>query len=72
MKESSNAFEDEFLTTKQIAEALGKNLSTVQRWYRKGEIPAARIGNSYIVRRRDFDEWFESRLTTHNQGDLSG
>jgi excisionase family DNA binding protein len=62
MRKEVPTFEDEFLTTKQIADALKKNLSTIQRWCREGKIPAARIEGTYIVRRQDFDYWFKSKL----------
>jgi excisionase family DNA binding protein len=61
MERESSTFEDEFLTTKQIANALKKNLGTVQRWCREGKIPAAKIEGTYVVRRKDFDEWFNSK-----------
>jgi len=56
-----STFEDEFLTTKQIADALKKNLGTVQRWCREGKLPAAKIEGTYIVRKTDFDDWFKSK-----------
>ncbi len=61
MENESPAFEDEFLTTKQIADALKKNLGTIQRWCREGKLPAAKIEGTYIVRRIDFDDWFRSK-----------
>ena len=61
---SPTTFEEEFLTTKQIAKALKKSLSTIQRWCRDGKIPAAKIEGTYIVRRQDFEEWFGSKLST--------
>ena len=61
MEKESSAFEDEFLTTKQIADALKKNLGTIQRWCREGKLPAAKIECTYIVRRTDFDDWFKSK-----------
>ncbi|MFC1719492.1 helix-turn-helix domain-containing protein [Candidatus Poribacteria bacterium] len=61
MEKESPAFEDEFLTTKQIADALKKNLGTIQRWCREGKLPAAKIEGTYIVRRVDFDDWFSSK-----------
>jgi len=61
MERESSTFEDEFLTTKQIANALKKNLGTVQRWCREGRIPAAKIEGTYVVRRKDFDEWFNAK-----------
>ena len=62
MRREFSMFDDEFLTTKQIADALKKNLGTIQRWCREGKIPAARIEGTYIVRRQDFDDWFRSKL----------
>jgi len=62
MRRELSNFDDDFLTTKQIADALKKNLGTVQRWCREGKIPAARIEGTYIIRRQDFDEWFKSKM----------
>jgi len=62
MRREFSMFDDEFLTTKQIADALKKNLGTIQRWCREGKIPAARIEGTYIVRRQDFEDWFKSKL----------
>ena len=61
MEKGAPAFEDEFLTTKQIADALKKNVGTIQRWCREGRLPAAKIEGTYVVRRTDFDEWFSSK-----------
>lgn len=63
MTERPLEFEDEFLTTDEIAKALKKNLGTIQRWCREGKIPAAKIEGTYIVRRKDFDEWFKAKLS---------
>ncbi len=64
MEKAPPAFEEEFLTTQQIADALKKNLGTIQRWCREGKIPAAKIEGTYIVRRTDFDDWFRSKQST--------
>ncbi len=61
MEKEVSVFEDEFLTTKQIANALKKNLGTIQRWCREGRLPAAKIEGTYVVRRKDFNEWFSSK-----------
>ena len=61
MENEVPVFEDEFLTTKQIANALKKNLGTIQRWCREGRLPAAKIEGTYVVRRTDFDKWFSSK-----------
>ena len=63
MVEKPPVFEDEFLTTDQVARALKKNLGTIQRWCREGKIPAAKIEGTYIIRRQDFDEWFKTKLS---------
>lgn len=62
MMKEPTIFDDEFLTTKQIADALKKNLGTIQRWCREGKIPAARIEGTYIIRKQDFENWFKSKL----------
>ena len=67
MEKDYSSFEDDFLTTKQIADALKKNLGTVQRWCREGKLPAAKIEGTYIVRRVDFDEWFRSKQSFPQQ-----
>lgn len=54
--------EEEFLTPEDIARMLRRNIATIQRWCREGELPAARIGRHYLVRRADFEKWFESKL----------
>ena len=54
--------EEEFLTPEDIARMLKKNIATIQRWCREGELPAARIGRSYFVRSADFENWFGSKL----------
>ncbi|MBD3182378.1 helix-turn-helix domain-containing protein [Candidatus Poribacteria bacterium] len=56
-------FEDEFLTTKQLAQALKKNLATIQRWCREGKLPAVKIEGSYIIRKKDFEEWYVEKLS---------
>lgn len=61
MKTRASILNSEFLTTGQIAEALGKSLGTIQRWCREGRIPAAKIEGTYLIRKTDFDEWFDSK-----------
>ena len=62
MRESSVTFEDGFLTTKEIARALKKNLNTIQRWCKEGKLPAAKIEGTYLVRKQDFEDWFKSKM----------
>ena len=64
MLRDASTFEDEFLTTRQVADALKKNLGTIQRWCREGKIPAARIEGTYIIRKQDFENWYRFKLTS--------
>lgn len=54
---------NEFLTTEELAILLKKNVATVQRWCREGLLPAAKIGRSYIIRKKDFEDWYQSKLS---------
>lgn len=57
---------DEFLNTEEIARVLKKNVATIQRWCREGELPAAKLGRTYMVRKRDFEEWFKAKMLGAN------
>jgi len=63
---------DEFMNTEDIAKILKKNVATIQRWCREGELPAAKLGRTYMVRKQDFERWYKDKMskcnTTHNQG----
>lgn len=59
---ASGKGEEEFLIPEDIAKMLHRNIATIQRWCREGELPAARIGRSYFVRSADFKKWFKSKL----------
>lgn len=50
---------DEFLSIEEAAKLLGVDYKTIYRLVRSGEIPAARIGRVYRIKRRDLDEFFE-------------
>jgi excisionase family DNA binding protein len=49
------------LTVKDIAAITDRSISTVQKWMRKGYIPAVRIGNEYRVSKADLNEWWKGR-----------
>lgn len=57
--------EKEFLTSKDIARALGYHIQTVRRYLREGIIPAIRLKGEYRVRREDFDRFLEERKLAH-------
>jgi excisionase family DNA binding protein len=54
---------DEFLNTEDIAKVLRKNVATIQRWCREGELPAAKLGRTYMVRKQDFETWYSEKVT---------
>jgi len=51
----------ELYTVKELAEILKVNRVTVQRWCKTGEIPAVKIGKSYRVEKKDFENWYKSK-----------
>ncbi len=64
---------DEFMNTEDIAKVLRKNVATIQRWCREGELPAAKLGRTYMVRKQDFESWYKYKVSkcsmAHDQGD---
>ncbi len=69
--EERNSELDEFLNTEEIAKVLKKNVATIQRWCREGELPAAKLGRTYMVRKRDFEEWFKAKILSANFAEKS-
>lgn len=59
--------EEEFLTVEEISKRLKVKDFTVRDWIRKGDLPAYRIGKTYRVLLKDYDEFLKKRRTTdHN------
>jgi putative molybdopterin biosynthesis protein len=56
--------EEEFLTVEEIAKRLKIKEFTVRDWIRKKELPAYRIGKTYRVLLKDYEEWLKKRRTT--------
>ena len=62
---------DEVLTVDEVARYLRVHPMTVQRWCRTGDLPAAKIGRAYRVKKSDLEEWWahhsrrEPRLGVH-------
>jgi excisionase family DNA binding protein len=50
-----------YLNTPQIARLFGVNIQTVRGYIRSGELPAARIGRTYIVSDGDLDSFVQAR-----------
>lgn len=57
---------DEVLTVDEVARYLRVHEVTVQRWCRTGELPAAKIGRAYRIKKGDLDAWWDAR--THRGG----
>lgn len=49
------------LTLDEVADQVGVHYQTVYRWVRSGRLPAVKIGSSYVVKRRDLDEFTDKR-----------
>lgn len=50
-----------FLTIQQVAELLDLDYKTVYRMVLSGQLPAAKLGGSYRIRRADLDTFFEQQ-----------
>lgn len=66
--------DDEMLTTRQAAEALGVNDSRVRQLARAGTLPATRLGSDWLIRRGDLaaalarpGRWRPHRATSEGQ-----
>jgi excisionase family DNA binding protein len=52
----------EYLTTNEVKELLGlKNVITVQRWIRKGILPATKFLKDYRISKSDLDRFLAER-----------
>ncbi|MFP5328081.1 MAG: helix-turn-helix domain-containing protein [Acidimicrobiia bacterium] len=51
-----------FMTVNEVASLLRVSNMTVYRLITAGEIPAARIGKSYRIRRSDVDKYLSDRF----------
>ncbi len=52
-----------FLTVAEVAGSLRVSTMTVYRLIKAGDLPAARIGKSYRIRRHDVDAFLSARYT---------
>ncbi len=53
----------DLLTTQEVAALLKVSIVTVRRLIASGDLPAARIGKSYRIRREDLEAWVKSTET---------
>jgi len=49
---------EEVLTVDEVARYLRVHPMTVQRWCRSGDLPAAKIGRAYRIKKSDLDKWW--------------
>jgi PTS system nitrogen regulatory IIA component len=54
---------DEVLTVDEVARYLRVHPMTVQRWCRAGDLPAAKIGRAYRIKKGDLDRWWAEHQT---------
>ena len=49
---------EELLTVDEVAGYFRVHPMTVQRWCRTGDLPAAKIGRAYRIKKSDLDAWW--------------
>jgi excisionase family DNA binding protein len=57
----------EFFSVKEIAEKLGVSVDTVQGLIRRKELVAYKVGNTYRIKKEDFDKFMEERRTKRDE-----
>ena len=63
---------DEVLTVDEVARYLRVHPMTVQRWCRRGDLPAAKLGRAYRIKKGDLYEWWARRTRSKREGAPSG
>ena len=58
----------ELITTKDVAAILHVTEDTVRIYISEGKLPAYKVGRSYLVDRKDVDEFLRKRRTTDDKG----
>jgi len=53
----------QWLSVVDIAEEMRVEIDTVRGWIRRGDLVAYRVGNTYRIKREDFDKFLEARRT---------
>jgi len=54
-------FDEPFLTSEQMADALSVTPQTIRNWIRQGTLPAEKYGHVFRVRREDFEAFVGTR-----------
>lgn len=53
---------DELLTPQEAAKILKVDRRTVYKYLRSGELPAAKIGDTWRIRQEDLDKFIKQRM----------
>jgi excisionase family DNA binding protein len=59
--------EKEYFSVKEIADKLGVSVDTVQGLIRRKELVAYKVGNTYRIKKEDFDKFMEERRTKRDE-----
>ncbi len=59
-----------YLNVPQVAKMLKVNIQTVRAYIRKGELPAARVGRSYVMTPDDVDTFLRKRKESRRADDI--
>jgi len=51
---------EELLTTREVANKLRQNTTTIQRWSRSGILPVVKIGRRFLFQEKDIEGWVKS------------
>jgi excisionase family DNA binding protein len=54
-------FDEDYLTSEQVAQALRVTPQTIRNWIKRGDIPAERYGHVFRIRREDFEAFAGAR-----------
>ncbi len=56
---------ERWVSSKEIAQYIGINKDTLQRWITSGKIPCHRVGRLWKFKISEIDEWIKSASTSN-------
>lgn len=65
-------FDEDYLTSEQVAQALRVTPQTIRNWIKRGDIPAERYGHVFRIRRVDFEAFAGAQLDGAPMGKARG
>ena len=57
----------QWLSVEAIAKELDVKITTVRAWIRTKQLVAYKVGNTYRIKREDFDRFLEKRRTAQDE-----